>query len=489
MTHNLARVAILPAIVFTVVIIPRGAGALPEEAVQSIVDENYGKALTEINKLPEDSEKLFGRAFVTLRQKKYDRASKLFRRITRDYPDSPRAKDALYYRNLIKIDRGNPRPPLVAVQVALDNRIEGTLTGSAVVRSSDGNTIARLRSGDKWAVASVEREGLRYSTSGEFSGSDSAESITIASVSGGGKSTKLVHDGVRYRGQFKFRSSSGDAVLLINELPVRQYLYGVIRKEIAPNWPIEAVKAQAVAARSFVVSRLRDTNGFFDIKSSNLSQVYGGYEAETPLIRRAVDQTAGEVLTYKGNVVQAYYHANSGGYIETAKNVWKGTQTPYIVQKPDTWSKGTDHSKWAATLTLKEITESLKSSTLPPPAETPNLAIEKRLASNRVKRISYLDEKGSRVTANANDFRMAVGPNSLKSSWFTSLNETSTKVTFRGKGWGHGVGLSQWGAKAMAKEGMSYRAILSFYYPKTRLMTRYGLGSFRGASSEFVPNE
>jgi stage II sporulation protein D len=458
------------------VILPSNLQALPRQVVNLILNEQYDQALAEINSLPESDEKLFGKAIVAFRQENYDRATKLFRRLQEEYPESYRVTDTLYYRDLIKMKRKKPKSPPVRVRLATGQSISGTLTGTATARSGSGKRLAELGPGEKWILETNTNGQLLFDVADDNREPTAAGQVTLVP---GSESGKLAYAETRYRGRFEFQVTSESTVILINELPAKQYLYGVVRKEIAPNWPIETVKAQAVAARSFVIAQLRDSDGAFDVKSSHLSQVYGGFEAETPRIRRAVNTTAGEVLTYEGKVVPAYFHANSGGYIETAHSVWNQSRTPYIVPKPDTWSEDTNHSQWSASFSLEKLTQSLRESSLPAPSETLNIAIEEELPSGRAKQLSYLKQSGSRVNVGANDFRLAVGAGEIKSTWFTSIEESYTDVSFQGRGWGHGVGMSQWGARAMAKAGLSHQEILTFYYGNAQIMGRYGLGSIR----------
>jgi stage II sporulation protein D len=337
----------------------------------------------------------------------------------------------------------------------------------------------------KWTVNTADNGNVVLSVDSWGNDSTAVDEIRLRSNS---SSTYLAYNGTRFRGQFLLRRTDDGTVALINELPVEQYLYGVVRKEIAPNWPVEVVRAQAVAARSFVVARMRgaDNGEQFDVQSTHFSQVYGGYDAEDPQIRQAVDATAGQVLTYENRVVPAYYHANSGGQIETAETVWGSAKTPYIISKKDTWSATTRHARWNKTLTQSEIAENLRESDLPNPSIPLYLEREETSSSGRTRTLSYRSSASSRAEVNANDFRIAVGPKKLKSTWFETIDEGSSRIEFHGRGWGHGIGLSQWGARAMAKSNLSHRKILNFYYAKADLLGGYGLGAAHG---ENVINE
>lgn len=453
--------------------------ALPENLVDLMLNGEYDAAEERLEQLEEPDERLFGRAMVAHRRGDHRRAGELFRRLTRRHPDSPRATDAAYFLDRLQLRIDDPQPPLVRVRLARGSRISGTLTGEVRAVGDDGSTLAQLKPGERWILEEGGEARMVFRVGNRPETESTVKSLTLRPMN---TDSKLAHDNTRYRGRFHFHPNGQGRVSLVNELPIDQYLYGVVRKEIAPNWPMATVKAQAVAARSFAVARMRNGNDTrrFHVGSTHISQVYGGFDAEEPRIRKAVDATVGEVLTHKNDVVPAYFHANSGGHIESAENVWNGSKTPYIVPKEDPWSRNTQHSKWTGSVARSRVVESLASSDLPRPSVPLNLERTERLPSGRTRTISYNGAVDGRVTVDANDFRMAIGPRTVKSTWFESLEESGGRVQMSGRGWGHGIGLSQWGARAMAREGHSYENILSFYYERAKLMARYGLGASRG---------
>jgi stage II sporulation protein D len=149
--------------------------------------------------------------------------------------------------------------------------------------------------------------------------------------------------GRSYRGSIEVRSN-GKKLMAINVVPLEQYLYGVVPDEMPPDWHVEALKAQAVVARSYALANRR--NGEFDLYADVRSQVYGGLAAEEFQATAAVDATAREVLTYDGRVISTPYHSTSGGRTAAATDVWAGQPVPYLVSVPDPYDSLSPHHRW-----------------------------------------------------------------------------------------------------------------------------------------------
>jgi stage II sporulation protein D len=276
-----------------------------------------------------------------------------------------------------------------------------------------------------------------------------------------------------YRGRLLvFRSADGD-LAVINVLGLEEYLLGVVPCEIGPinARTLEAAKAQAVAARSFTMTRLGRRKGLgHDLFDSYLrDQEYRGIERETELSRQAVSVTRGEVLEHEGEVCEALYHGNCGGV--TAN----GSQ-PYLKSVPDTpghrrggkaYCSGKPNSSWQASF-LKESLDAVASRVSGKKCRVRSASLETDRQSGRVKHIDLATDRGS-LRLTGSDFRMAMG---LKSTAFT-MTIRSRYVAITGRGWGHGSGMCQDGAMAMAESGASYREILQQYYTGVSLKKRY----------------
>ncbi len=269
-----------------------------------------------------------------------------------------------------------------------------------------------------------------------------------------------------YRGLAEL-SVADKGILVVNQLPLEEYLVGLINCEISSAWPIEAVKAQAVIARTYALNRkMARINSPYHLESSVIDQVYEGCLIEDSRSRRAVIETEGEVLTFGGSIIQAFYHSSCGGRTEASENVW-GASLPYL--------KGVDcqycltsqtATTWEYKIQLKEIEERLVSYG----HKVSGLYDIKPGAINsrgRLKQVALLTSKGA-STVSGEQFRKAVGYGVIKSTRFT-LKNSKNEITFSGSGNGHGVGLCQWGAKQRALDGFGCGEILSYYYPGTEL--------------------
>jgi stage II sporulation protein D len=269
-------------------------------------------------------------------------------------------------------------------------------------------------------------------------------------------------NGKSYRGLVELSPQNGK-LLVVNELGLEQYLVGVINSEISSTWPMESIKTQAVIARTFAVAKKRErSKAFYHLESTVMDQAYDGSDLEDSRAARGVHETEGEVLTYNGSVIQAFYHANSGGRTEASQNVW-GLSLPYLQGVECQYGLTSTTSNWEQSLSLNRIETALKISRI-----TDILAGQKN-NRGRLKSVLLVTERGN-LTIPATKFRMAIGSTVIKSTNFTVRVDGGTAL-FRGSGYGHGVGLCQYGAKQRALDGFSYVEILSYYYPGTRLGT------------------
>lgn len=248
-----------------------------------------------------------------------------------------------------------------------------------------------------------------------------------------------------------------EGISVINRLPMEEYLYGVINNEVSSAWPIESVKAQAVAARSYAFFKLNQAVGkSFSLQSTVMDQVYRGRATEDARARQAVDETKGEILFYDHIPAQAFFHSNCGGHTESAKNVWGGDYS-YLKGVEDNYCTDAPNYFWIYQLSYGNILSILTEAGISV-RRTNKISIIDRSKSGRVKAIKI---GGS--TLSGEELRKVLGYSKLKSANFT-ISANSNQITFSGSGFGHGVGMCQWGAKGMAQAGSSYREILKKYY-------------------------
>jgi stage II sporulation protein D len=266
----------------------------------------------------------------------------------------------------------------------------------------------------------------------------------------------LLVNGMHFTGNIEvWRGDKG--LYIINELPLEDYVESVVAAEVGTNWEIEALKTQAVIARTYAAYRMgmsADTK--FHITSSVLHQSYKGNNMQVQ-VAYAVKETAGEILTYNGKPIEAFYHSTSGGMTEDPEEVF-GKSYPYL--KPvETSCEQSPYWVWEKKIPLVEIEKALNVKGI-------NLiTIHSHTSTGRVRDLTIESAEGSKIIK-ATDLRKLLGWSRLPSTDF-HLTATGDSITFEGKGYGHGVGLCQWGALQMAKDGKNYREILSYFYPGT----------------------
>jgi stage II sporulation protein D len=352
-----------------------------------------------------------------------------------------------------------------------------------------------------------------------------------------------------YRGMMGFYIIDNSKLISINYVDLESYLYGVIPNEIIPSWPIEAVKAQVLAARTYAVSCLNYKSDYgYDLDDNQNSQVYRGYSSEYNNVNTAVDDTKGQMIYYNDKLIQAFFHSSSGGRTENSENIWV-TALPYLKSVVDDYSNISPQTEWSKTATKDYIVGKLNADGNDI-TDLYSIKLSKVSENYRVLECIFLTNKGE-ITYTKENIRRVLGYDFLLSSWFTiensnffyftnasfsKLNNNEDNVTsgildvilnveddvdtestseedqsssvldagnidgkylissssttimnkssiafisktgvsiqnndvseynFNGRGWGHGVGMSQYGAKEMAIEGFTYEEILKYYY-------------------------
>lgn len=395
---------------------------------------------------------------------------------------------------------------------------------------STGTPLADLQPGSLWRTAFMpDSKGIEvYSMSTDGSWADLGTFDTV-SLTAGGQEPVISYNNRSYRGSIKVKlNRTSTALIVINDLPLEQYLYGVVPREMSNQWPVEALKAQAVAARTYVVkNQAKHMADGFSVCDETNCQVYGGYSSEGAVARQAVDATAGQILLdNQGALIYALYHSNSGGYTEDNANV-NGYKFHYLMGKPDPYSLGNGLADWSYTTSAAEGSGNTMFDKLI--AKFPDMSAISRIAtasypSGRVYAVTIIDEIGKEFKMSGSEFgkmfnpgfSTAVNKQSFMSSKFEVSDDaivyvlngdgksyqfdgglknmvvrntgtympftsgefyevksaSSVKtypksprnITFIGHGWGHGVGMSQWGAYGMAMQGKTWQDILQFYY-------------------------
>ncbi|GAB4407755.1 MAG: SpoIID/LytB domain-containing protein [Thermodesulfovibrionales bacterium] len=268
----------------------------------------------------------------------------------------------------------------------------------------------------------------------------------------------LLVNGSHYTGNIEVWK--GDRGLyLINELSLEDYVESVVAAEVGTSWEIEALKAQAVIARTYAVyKKAGNGNNRFHLTSSVLHQVYKGNSSHIQ-ITYAVKSTAGEVLTYNGMPIEAFYHSTCGGRTEDPEEVF-GKSYPYL-RPVESNCELSPYWVWERKIPVMEIEKALNIK------EINGISINSHTSTGRVRDLT-IKSKSGRMIIKATELRRLLGWSRLPSTNF-KMKMNGDSIIFEGKGYGHGVGLCQWSALQMAREGKNYREILSFFYPGTEI--------------------
>ncbi len=281
-----------------------------------------------------------------------------------------------------------------------------------------------------------------------------------------GKDGAIFVNGRRFRGHIDVIRETDLMLLVVNHIDIEDYLFGVLQYEVPFWWPYPALKAQAIAARTYAlyqsqVNRKKD----YDVTNDTFSQVYGGASKERYRSRKAVIKTQSMVLTYQGKIFPTYYHATCGGYTEDACELWnidlpplKGVECGFCKKSP--------HYDWRSQMTLKKIEEKLTVGGYKV-SQISNIIVLKRDRSKRICDLKIL-YKGDSLKIGANKFRLLLGSKYIRSANF-AVKVKGENAFFKGYGWGHGVGLCQWGAYFMSKKRYKAGEILKYYYPNTEI--------------------
>ena len=281
----------------------------------------------------------------------------------------------------------------------------------------------------------------------------------------------------RYRGEMLFLVQE-DLLLAVNRLDLEDYLRGVVASEMPSTWPEEALKAQAVASRTYALQRAGEArNEAYDLTGDQYSQMYTGYDGEVPATNQAIQATAGVVLRYNGEPIQAFFHSSSGGFTENSEDVWLDP-LPYIKAKIDPYDLNENHYNWQVTYNPGQLLERLADYGEFNSITDLNCTYTASGARIREMTVSGLDYANNPLEikiANADRVRAALG---LKSALVTvdktyGLDNRLAWVSFSGSGFGHGLGMSQYGARGMALLGYDYREILQYYFTDITLTGAY----------------
>jgi stage II sporulation protein D len=261
---------------------------------------------------------------------------------------------------------------------------------------------------------------------------------------------------------------------VVEYLSVEEYLYGVLPREVETTWPLDALKAQAVVSRTYVLyNKMKGANERYDVLDSVLDQVYGGQNVEAPSTTQAVNETHDEILLDSaGKPVQAFFHSSCGGHTELPEHVWKSSYPSDVfgVVSDGSYCSDDPHYKWQLSVPYTTLRARLKRAGFQI-RDIKSISILQKSASGRAETF-ILETSKTQIEVAGNRFRLALGPEALRSTLLVNMKAGKKSVFFEGRGWGHGVGLCQWGARGRALAGQTYKQILQTYYPKAKLATQ-----------------
>lgn len=280
------------------------------------------------------------------------------------------------------------------------------------------------------------------------------------------KDTLLTWNGNVYAGKLVIVPAQ-HTFILVEHVDLENYLYGVLPYEMSYSWPIEALKAQAVAARTYTLKTLEHSkNKYFDLYSDVRSQMYKGGGKQYPSVKEAVDATKNKVLTYNDKLFYTYYHGNCGGGTDDVKS-WN----PHASSIKPLSGASCAYDSHSKSYSFKQEIPYAKVSSyvhgIGLPGSVKSVKVAHRTSTGRATKLTVHSSKGTKTIA-CNNFRLAVG---LRSCKLTKLQLSGKTLYAAGHGYGHGIGMCQDGANGMAKAGKNYEQILKNYYPGAKITT------------------
>lgn len=386
----------------------------------------YDRAVDEFGHIPETANAVCNAAMVRYERGDYAGAVEGFEACLRHWPNGPGSATASYMRERAARDLAQGAAPPQPNQ--FDQGLSGTKGTEPLVR------VLLARGTDRASVAAK------------------AQSMRAGDL-------RLVEQGGR--------------VLAVDSLPLERYLRGVVPREMPASWPAQALRAQAVAARTYALYLLlRSEDKAYDVTTDTGSQVYGGPSAYKGSTDAAVAATRGLVLSQGGRPILAYFHSHSGGSVEDDARVWS-TDLPYLRAVADPDAQRARDMAWSWTAGRDAVARALRQQGYEVGAVT-GLSPAEVSPTGRLARVRVDTDRGP-LEIKGSALRLALGAGSMKSTLCTVRPDGrgGGGFVFQGRGFGHGVGLSQWGARGMADAGAGLAEILGRYYPGTRLTRAY----------------
>ncbi|MBI3556943.1 MAG: SpoIID/LytB domain-containing protein [Deltaproteobacteria bacterium] len=286
----------------------------------------------------------------------------------------------------------------------------------------------------------------------------------------------------QYRDDLYIYSFNGDCIA-VNHVDLEKYIAGLLNSEMSAKWSMQALMAQAIAARTYAIYQMKESSTAhyrglkppFDLDSSVKDQVYEGANMERYKAIQAVQQTHGQVLTFDGKPIKAFYHSTCGGHTETPDRVW-GMRLPYLRSVQCDFCQKSPRYNWAYSIHEGDIERKLRAEGLLR-GRLLGMRVVDRNNLGRANRVEIHGSEATIVVA-ATRVRDIMGTVNVRSTDFSIARNpeggaNGGNFVFVGHGSGHGVGMCQWGAKTMGERGRRYTDILSYYYPAAQITKLY----------------
>jgi stage II sporulation protein D len=340
---------------------------------------------------------------------------------------------------------------MVNVAIASGSLLE--VTGTVIKLYDDGEKA--IMTADHFKIAI---KGKRVSINGKLMDSPlrllSDQAMTVG--------TKKV------RGELDILVEQGD-MTVVHPIFLENYVAGIVASEMPKSWPMEALKAQAIASRTYALfQKYRRIDKPYHLDSTVLDQVYGGLDHDHERAEQAAKETEGLVLTFEAKLVQAFFHSSCGGEMASALEGW-GFSVPYLPGGACGYCTKSGSGEWRYKVSKKAFEKAIADYKL---KGLTDVKLGSVSDSGRVKNVE-LSFKKNKMQISVADLRKRLGYSNLKSTLLDRVEVGHSDLTFYGRGFGHGVGMCQWGANGMAKEGFIASHILARYYPGSELRRIY----------------
>jgi len=291
---------------------------------------------------------------------------------------------------------------------------------------------------------------------------------------------RLVHGTVEL-----IRNSGG--LRIVNELALEDYVAGTLLGEVSEGFGDVVLRAQAIAIRTYALHRrAHPRSPDYDVEASTAGQVYLGVDGETPAVLAAIEATRGQILTFDGEPILAAFHSAAGGRTATAAEVW-GRDVPYLVSVGVPGEEDSPDTYWRAPVSSEELGSALAAAGKDV-GRVRDVRVARRTPSGRSAEL-HVQGRDGEVDVSGETLRRILGPTRLRSTLF-EVRRTADGFVFVGSGNGHGVGMSQWGARALARRGSNHQQILARFYPGARIERISSRTAFvAGAASALAARE